>query len=189
MKPKTQKAPVRHIADIIAIAILVFGVVLAFVIPDSILKDYPQLRYFTDVMVEIVPSIEQLARVSRFPEVTLVFSAMIWPLFPIFFGIFLFVPGMLRTKDYIVEHARKKKWIFALAVPVFIAMVYWLTHMEVKPGDLEKATMGGTILRAVSESRFWMGLLGTSAVIAAAQVLVIAVTWLRFFRQIYFSNR
>lgn len=187
MESETRKTRTGHVADLTAIVVLVFGVILAHAIPDSILKDYPVLRNFTDVMVKVIPVIEQLVHISHFSDVTLFFSAAMWSLVPVLIGILLFVPGMRRPETYLVEYGKTKKWQLALAVPALAGVLFWMTHGEL-PSNMEKSLIGPIFL-LISESRFWMGIFGTAMVFAAAGWVIFLVIWLRYFRQIYFSNR
>lgn len=172
-----------------AIAVFIFGIGLALIIPEKIFTDYPWLRGFTDIMVDFIPSIGEFTRVSHFPEVTLLFASVMWALLPVLVGILLFILNLMHIESDFIQHVRKKNWIFIVGAFASIGIIYWITHGDLTSNIMRGPGVSADIFRSVSESRLWMGLFGTGTVLGSAVLIVIIVMWVRYFRQIYFPDR
>jgi hypothetical protein len=168
-------------ANIVSIATLIVGIALALFIPENVLSVYGALRSFVEFMASLIPSINNLAKLSAFPEVTKLVLSWTWAIAPIVFIFFLydFLPTPLSAETL----ARYERYKIVLTLSVYIFLPAMIFAAAVLLGDLTPRQSGGTVGdavdRSMSESRLWLGVVASCISLMIGFILTIIVLWTR----------
>lgn len=167
-----------RLMNVTALVTLVGGVLLASVTPDNILSISGLLRDFADWMTTWIPSIDNLTRLSRFPEVTkLVFSVM-WAITPIIFLIFLY--DMLKTPLSAMTFAKYVRFRIIATLGVYIMLPTLIVALALLIGESpprEVGTIADMVTREISNSRIWLGIVSAGISISVGFILTMIVFW------------
>jgi hypothetical protein len=126
-----------------------------------------------------------LAGVSAFPEVTKLVLSVVWTLAPVQM---LLCAGRLHLRPNWSAISRHRIASTFILLIVGFAVVSLAVLYEMRPSDLEGWTISERVLKAVSTSRLWLGLVAGFMVSAAAMVLYVILFELRHFHHIYFRE-
>jgi hypothetical protein len=110
-------------------AYITMGMLLAILLPSDIVTAIPLLGDFTELMSGLIPSIEKIASVSAFPEVTRTYFSVMWATQPLLTAFTIF---QLRWE--LKRHPLSKLiWVTFLGVPMLALFVYITLFL---PGDV-----------------------------------------------------
>ena len=164
--------------------IVLFSVLLAYSIPKNILSSLPSLKVYTDFMSYLIPSIEQVARWSIYPDVTRLFFSVMWCTIPIQAVMFFKVPGLFEIR---LEVFRKNRFLITVGIltgffiiPVFIFMIGG------SPVENQGMMIHEVANRLLQGSLFWLGILGSCITIYVSLQIIIFIKWARLIPKIYF---
>lgn len=140
---------------------MVFGlsISLALFVPNTVLTDSNTLSVMTNFVASISPAIDNLGKISSFPEVTrLVFATMWLATLPQFvFWVFLFLTSPIPQQT--LARARERRFvtvvIFVVAVPALLFSFLFLVGNT--PLQMEGGRTTERFTRLFSQSRFWLG--------------------------------
>jgi hypothetical protein len=139
------------------------------------------LRDFADSIAVRIPSIDKLAKWSAFPEVTKLIFSIMWTAIPIVFFIFLY--DMLTTplRPAVIPAYRNRRFLLTFGVYIFLPALVWFAwiHLgETSPKETSSA-ISDIVNRAISNSRFWLGVVSACFPIFVGFVLTMIVVWTR----------
>lgn len=142
-------------------AIVVFGlsISLALLAPENVLTSSDALSAMTDLVASISPAIDNLGKISSFPEVTrLVFATMWLMTLPQFvFWAFLFVTAPLSTEGLAKVRERRLVMVLVFFVAVPAILFSFLFLIGNTPLQIEGGRSAERFTRLFSQSRFWLG--------------------------------
>lgn len=169
--------------SMLLVSTLVFGICLAVAMPDDAVSRSVLARAFSDGMSTLIPSINYFSKISEVPEVTKVFLSVMWLSVPINAYLFLRIPGSIRFDQEIVN----RKWwaLLALAVLAYLLIVRPIIWYPMSSHELTGNAFTPTVLKLVSHSRVWLGVIGSSVCFCTAVVLAALISCLRNFRRLY----
>lgn len=175
-------------AELPIIAYMIFGFILALILPTDVLSTHSNLSKFSDWMASIIPSINSISSISSFPEVTKFFFATMWFLAPVVLVVYLLKKPLPEKK-----FRRKEIFYIAIGIPVFLLIVYKiLTETGFSTSDLTYAGgRGRAFLAMFSQNRLALALIGTwlpTGVIFMVWIVIVSFSLpvIRFIK--YFST-
>lgn len=166
---------------------ILFGLVVAVLSPQTILTDHPGLQSFTDFVASIIPGIGRIEKVSNFPEVTRFVSAVLWATVPIQ-AILLAYPRVLIFRLELIKQKKKFAFLCWLAAPLLVLMFSTMPFREPSVEELVRKDIYHWGLRSVSESRFWLGVIGGLVAYSAAALVFTFFAWWPRTWTVYFKN-
>lgn len=158
-----------------ALGYVVFGVLLALTLPEDGFNRFPLVDTFCSTMESLVPSIEKYEQASNFKNVTRSVLSVMWALVP---ALVVLIIASLRPKQ-IPEWVRTDYWrqvikflLLSIVAIIFCgALIYFFVVMPVDiqaKVDGEFISRGIVGLKAMSHSRFWLGMMGGGVSLAVA---------------------
>jgi hypothetical protein len=151
--------------DLLWGSFLVFSVLLAFAIPDSLYSHHQPVKAFADFIASFFGSIGQFASVSDFPGTTRVVLAIFCVLVPPLALLQSWIPGFMTWQP---PPNVSRMVLFGLAFFI-LAITLWLpVALEVHPEELQQRLFTSYATRAMSHSRFWLGLLAGTYTVCSA---------------------
>jgi hypothetical protein len=167
------------------LASIVSSIVIALFAPNDVLTKHSYMQAYVSIFAQFVPSIDKLAAVSSFPEVTQLVLSVMWSLIPIQIAIFFRNPGYTPNMEMI----RKKRPFFIPGLAIFAACFYGIYFLfDVTTADLEKDMLNTQMLRFASTSRFGLGILAGCCGTATSLMIISASIWIRFCPGTYFTK-
>jgi len=161
------------------------AVAIALLAPSDVVTRYPLIQAYTSVCRALIPAIDKLTAVSSFPEVTQLVLSITWSLVPLQTVLFL-VNGTFSPK---FELWRQRRFYAGfLMIVVTICMAFMVVLFDITPRDLEGNLLNEWVLRSVSTSRFWFGLITGLLVSGVALFTGMLLVFLRYFPFIYFNK-
>lgn len=141
--------------------VIVFGlsIGLALFVSDTVLTDSSALSAMTEFVADISPAVDNLGKISSFPEVTrLVFATMWLATLPQFvFWVFLLLTFPIPQET--LAKARERRFlmviVFLVAVPAMLFSALFLLGNA--PLQMEGGRTAERFTRLFSQSRFWLG--------------------------------
>lgn len=181
MTYKLFKASTRRSASGVATSIYVLFVglslLLALFLPDQ--DAYPGfMNGLADVVERAVPSVRSFELVSSFPIATKMFLAAEWALVPILIAIIFLWPEIVQPNQKTLAKSSDLKMLALLAAAVALFVVYPAV-IQVTPEDLSGGMLHERALRSVSESRVWMGLIGSTVIFSVAYFSALVLSYIR----------
>jgi hypothetical protein len=173
-------------ASLVAACVIVIGLVSSLATPATSLDRVATLRTFAEFMGSLVPSIDHLAGLSAFPQVTRLSLSILWASTPLQVIVLVWTPGSIFS----VEHIRKKllpiTLLYLSFVPAVIAFALFLLGADV---DLAGRGVYTRTIRVMSNSRIALGLLGPGIVLAVSVCVASMVLWIKHWPTLYFGKR
>ena len=154
------------------------SVALALLLPES-RDQYPALfQSFCKVMSSSIHSIDQFVAVSRFPVVTQVFLSIEWGLVPLLALVIWHQPELLTPNARTMKKWSTWKLLLGLSVVACFGVIYPMV-IELRPDSLRGNMLNEWALRSVSESRLWLGLLGSIIIFSVAYWACLIISYVR----------
>lgn len=167
--------------------VVLFAMLLVASLPDDILTRSILSQRYAGLMASWVPTIDQMANISAFPQVTRFFLAVMWSLVPVVTILILWLPGVL---DFQINKIRENKFLYTASF-IFIPFVVIFVSMFLIAADGVNSLEGGMvhelILRNVSYSKIWLSFFGSIMVLVVSFALSGFLKWVRSFKEIYFQ--
>jgi hypothetical protein len=154
-------------------AMVVVGITIASILPADVELRFPHLRAFAAFMADVIPSIAHLAAVSAFPQVTRVFLAIAWASVPVIAMTTLYSPVFSPDWDKIGRHPVLVIGGMLLLSAAFIAGAVWFPPID--PARFDNAAGTMLVIKAISTSRVWLGVVGTLYCWGVAMFLLMSV--------------
>jgi hypothetical protein len=158
---------------------------VALLAPDNVLSQHPSLDHLTMILRNLLPSIDRLAVVSSFPEVTRLVLAVEWTILPIQTILFI----VFRTYAVKVDLLRERRFLIAFGLPILVGVFVWCVALlyEVTPTDLQGNLLNESLLRSVSTSRLGLGIISSIFLSGTALVVGVLLVWARLIPHVYFG--
>lgn len=144
---------------------LVIGLMLALLAPRDILSRVPLLDALVGGVAEVIPAVDRFPRVSSFPEVTRLFFAAMWVLFPVatlWFAWRLPVRPQLTTKQ---------RWLVYVVAPLIglgmLLLTFWFDS-DPEPKVSYTSGRGQAFVALMSDWRLGLGIFGSLSLIATS---------------------
>jgi hypothetical protein len=162
---------------------LVFSVLLAYAIPDSLYSSSASAKAFANFVAEFFCAIGQFASVSDFPGTTRIVLAVLGVLVPPLTLLQWWIPGYVTWQ---LPPGVSRIVLVGLAVFI-LAITLWLpVALKVDPAELDQRLFTSYATRAMSHSRFWLGFLAGTYAVCSAWLLALLP---RLVRAIFTSNK
>jgi hypothetical protein len=183
----------KHAIDLVIQAWLIFGVVVSMAIPGNILIAHPVANWLSTELSSIlgrVGSIERLAAVSAFPQVTRFFFTIMWISLPIQ-TLTLYLAHMWSFDPERYRGTKRQELSILGAFLVGIAGIFILgfgSKITVESEVREHGEVTGIIDSFVVQmhlSRFWLGVVGQFCFVAIAYATGRALFLVGHHRQIW----
>jgi len=166
------------------IAVFSLLLLLAVFLPEDILSHSPMLQSISDVMSGLVPSIENLTRRSRFPEVTQLILSVTWLIIPIL-ALAYYKIDMVR-----IDIVSKKRKLFLLVfLLLFPALIFSFGYILGNAVLEEANTIGDRVIQKIISSRLLISILASLITITLSFLLALFVQWIRIIPFIYFNRK
>lgn len=154
----------------------------ATLVPDDVLSRFAILDGYANLLGDLIPSINALASVSVFPEVTRLVLACAWTCAPVQTLLLLLSGSAVFDLGYL----RRRRFFYAFLLSVALIVVTTLALFQyVDPSDLVGNTLSERVLRSMSTSKLALGLIAGCAAITIAGTLCLLIVWLKLFPKIY----
>jgi hypothetical protein len=155
--------------------------------PRNVLEQWPFLARYVSFIAQFIPSIEKIAAISIFPEVSRLIVAMAWSVVP-FQILYFFLSKNVRLD---VDRIRMRPWLFGLAITVgaLASMTMLFRAGSFNAADIEGRSVGRMSLRILSTSRLGLGIGAAlfSTFFSLMSTLLLSFCW--HIPQIYFPTR
>ncbi|WP_116811366.1 hypothetical protein [Steroidobacter cummioxidans] len=165
-------------AGLMLILFVAVSTVLSLVLPDSGESYPPAMTMLADFVAAAVPSIDGFAAVSAFPVATKMFLAVQWLLVPAIAVLISRYPSLVQPNQRTLRRFSRFK-VCLLLMAVGALFVIYPATMIVQPEDLANRVGRARMLARVSESRLWMGLIGSSVIFSAAYWIALLNSYVR----------
>jgi hypothetical protein len=169
------------------IVVVIAGVFVSTTNLGEILVKWAPVSSLVESTASVVPSVNQLARQSRFPEVTRVVFSLAWLAQPLLFVIFVFWLLRAGIGDATMQKYRRHRFTLILGVlllvPSGIAASWFLIGNEPIPDS--GGTAGVWIERGMIYSRFILGLVVSLIALANALMAALAINFLVNLRRLF----
>jgi hypothetical protein len=153
---------------------LSFGFLLAILLPENILLKSSFLLDLVDLVKQFVPSVNSLASISDFPQVTLVFFSLMWVASPF---VLLQITFLNKLKDRSAIIKKNVPLLVLLMLAFFILNIIsykLISETGFNVSDLSfSAGRGSAYINLISTNRIMLGVLGSWI-----PLYVIVITWL-----------
>ena len=168
-------------------ALLVFsgGVLLALVIPNTVLSSWTAFRSFTNFMISAVPSIDHVASISRFPDATRLFLAIMWATVPIQVMVFVLKPGGSFSVSHIKNKLLPITLLYLSLVPAIVLFAVFIFG-----SDFDSAGRGfyTRTMNIISNSRIALGIVSSILILSVSFFISSMILWIRNWPEIYFCR-
>ncbi|GFE80617.1 hypothetical protein GCM10011487_26170 [Steroidobacter agaridevorans] len=153
--------------------------VLSLLLPNSAESYPPAMTMLADLVAAAVPSIDGFVSVSEFPVATKMFLAVQWLLVPGIAALISRYPALIKPNQRTLQRfSRFKVCLLLIAVAVFF--VIFPATMSVQPEDLvNSAGRSARTIAHVSESRLWMGSIGSMVIFLAGLCIALVIGYVR----------
>jgi len=164
---------------------IVPATIAALLTPDNVLSQHPSIDQYTQIFRHVLPSIDRLAAVSSFPDVTRLVLTVEWTMLPIQTILFI----VFRSYTAKVDLLRERRFLIAVGLPILVGIFLWCAALlyEVTPMDLQGNLLNESLLRSVSTSRLGLGIISSIFLSGTALVVGVLLVWARFIPHIYFG--
>lgn len=145
---------------------------LAISLPEEIFMVWHWTKPFADFMAGLIPSIERLTELSKFPQVTRLFMSLQWAVWgPV--CIWTLVKFGQPTEEKMSNMLRilQARWWYVLFFPLIAAIGIWFFLFFPFPAIGSGTTPFDKIIHWMSESRLWLGMFGSLFVTSTAIVI------------------
>lgn len=163
---------------------LSLGTFLALLLPDNPLTRSRLASSFAEVMSSVIPSIDHVAAMSGFPEATRFFFSVMWLLLPLQVVLLTATKGLVDVPKMLENLAKvTTSRLMANLAFLFLFVGILVVALFLMGGDQSDASGGMTheiAYRLMSNSRFWMGLLGSAYLLVVAFALSAVVKWVGY---------
>jgi hypothetical protein len=169
----------------IGLSMLLLALV-AVIVPQDVITRNRFLHDYVAVSGIVIPSVEKLAAVSSFPEVTRLVVSLMWTLVPVFTALYLV---KVQVPEIFSVRYREKPFFLTFATVVMAMSIVLLAVLfDITPEDLKGGLLNESVLRAVSTSRMGLGFIAGFFSAAIAMMLFVVLVWFFNVPRIYFSN-
>lgn len=154
-------------------------VIVSLFAPDNVIDLVPIIAGFVSLLTDWVPSVERLAAVSAFPQVTSLVVALVWSVAP--FQVFY----VLNSPNFRlnINQTQVRPIVFGVGVVFlsagFISMLYLMKDFSAD--DMTAGTWGAAALRSVSSSRF---VLAFAAITMSTFLAILFAALVLYFRHL-----
>ena len=164
----------KEVAMRVMIGLLCISPLLAYLLPERPFTLWTWTAVFADFAARLVPGIDQLTRVSEMPQVTRLYMSIAWLVFgPIWFGILLkFAPVTEMAVVNMMRVTKARWWYYIVLCPIvapFLFLSIWAAPF------ITPETFANSDMAVMSQSRFWLGVIGSASVLFAAGALFLFV--------------
>jgi hypothetical protein len=170
--------------DTVVITSVLIGLLLATLTPRDVLTRFEYLKSYTTAMTSIVPSIDDLAVHSAFPEVTSFFFGVMWMLVPIQAIVLYLIGGGLKIEKVLAGLRRivsSTPAAHAALLLLFLSLVFVpLLILGQGQEPSEGWLVHEVAMRAMSGSRVALGLLGSLLLAVVAVAIALLMQWVKF---------
>lgn len=169
------------------VTILALGAyfILAIFLPDDILSRFSILRSISETMSSLIPSIENLTRQSRFPEVTQFVFSIVWITIPIW--ILIFSRVAIITSEVVRKNKKLFTVFFMLIFPILLFGFYYVVG-DSGIGTHEGNSSTDRIERAMITSRFYLGIWSGILALGFSIMTTMFFQWIRTIPSAYFRT-
>ena len=159
---------------------------VAFVTPIDVFKQLPFLDQLTAPIGQLLPSIERLAGISSFPDVTRLVLSLSWALFPIQVCLFL----LFRVIHIEVSTIYARRLGMAFMVAVSFVLFFW-GHLffEFSAEEMNDKGIAASLISLTSTSRIGMGLTVGVIMSGVGWTIAMICIWLWYVPHVYFNYR
>lgn len=159
---------------------------LALLTPVDVFKLFPLLNQSTVLIRDLLPSIERLAWISSFPDVTRLVLSLAWVLIPIQVGLLLW----FRVIPIEVSTIYDRRHGMAFMVGVSLVIFFW-GHLffEFSQEEMNNKGIAAALIRFASTSRIGMGLTVGAIMSGIAWTIAMICIWARHVPYVYFNFR
>ncbi len=173
------------------IAVIVAGVLTSTTGIGEILANWTLTRSIVEITASVVPSINQLARQSEFPEVTRVVLSLAWFAQPLLFAMFVIWLIRAGIGDATMQKYRRHRFVLSLGVLVLvpggIAASWFLIGNDPIPDS--GGTAGVWVERGMIHSRFVLGLVASLIAITNSLMAALAINFLANLPKLFTSQK
>lgn len=131
-------------------------ILVSLTAPTNVLEQWPLAARYVSFIAQFIPSIERVAAISTFPEVSRLIVAIAWSVVP-FQILYFFLSKNVRLD---VDRIRMRPWLFGLAITVgttaFMTMLFMVGSFSA--ADIDGRSVGSMSLRILSTSRLGLGI-------------------------------
>jgi hypothetical protein len=172
-----------------SVPIILFGLFVtattALFAPTDVLSQFKYLDAYVKYVGAVILSIDAMAEVSLFPQVTRLVLSCAWTV--------ALIQTLLmywrRTIMFDLEYARQRKYIFTFLLMIALLAVLTLARFQyIDPADLLGNTLSNSVLRAMSTSRLALGFVSGCLAIFVAASLAMFIECGRRISEIYFNR-
>lgn len=148
------------------LVVLGLSPLLAYSIPEHVLTLWPWANSFTDIMVKIIPSIERLAEISTFPEVTRFFMSLQWAMWgPVCLWLMMRYGDPNEQKMIATLRIMQMRWWYFLFMPPLALVLSWyLIFFPFTDTIVNGPDFSDQVIRWMGKSQFWLGIIGSGFV-------------------------
>lgn len=175
---------VMNRTDTVVIISVLIGLLLATLAPRDVLSRFEYLKSYITIMTSIVPSIDDLAVHSVFPEVTSFFFGVMWLLVPIQAIVLYLIGGGLKIENVLVGLRRivsSTPAAHAALLLLFLSLVFVPLLIMGQGQEPSKGWLVHEVaMRAMSGSRVALGFLGSLLLAVVAVAIALLMQWVRF---------
>jgi len=157
------------------IAILV-GVLIAVIAPSDVLRSNASVDFFVTRLSRAIPTIDQFAMVSRFPDITRLVMTLLWCIVPVQVSLFFYKKTFQPNLKPIQQGPLLFAFFMVTAIGCYVGFWFFL---ELTPDRIQGDTFHRVVFRQMSESRFWLGF--WTGIITTGLALLVSVfcVWVR----------
>jgi hypothetical protein len=186
MEKQVSNVEVKRLLEWATIFVLVFEVVLAAIFPTNFAELSPWLGSITKAVAEIVPSIDQVTRLSDFPEATKVVFLSAWLLGFLLAVIYSY--GFLRLVSPVdIIRYQRYRVVLTLAISVFMPTMLWGFAFLMGSEPIRTGGIGvvDSITRFASHSRVGLSVIGWLVAVGVAGASALMVLWFRVLPKLF----
>ncbi|WP_157205497.1 hypothetical protein [Methylomonas koyamae] len=163
----------RWLLRLTVLGYVTFGVLLALIFPDDGFSRLSMVDAFCSKMEMLVPSIEKYVQASDFKNVTRTVLSVMWALFPIMTSLFIASVRFKKVPELVFNNYWRRFLrnlmlsVFAITFCgglIYLFVVFPFNIQEKVDSDfINRGTAG---LKAMSHSRFWLGIVGSLEILS-----------------------
>lgn len=152
------------------------GSAFAYSLPEEPFTRWPWIVQFTDIMAGLVPAIDRLTEVSKFPQVTRLFMSLQWAVWmPICFVVMTKFSHPSEKSVILAMRLAQARWWYSFFIPPSMAVMGWFFVVLPWVDNGPSITPFNHIIVWMSQDRFWLGMFGslfvTMAIFAVIGIL------------------
>jgi len=166
-----------RLMNVTTIVLIVGTVLLALMLPEHVLDRSNTLRVLCNLVIGWIPAIDNLSRISSFPQVTRLIFSFTWAATPIVAVIFLydFLKTPLDPLTLVKYKSNQRALTFAVYVMLPILIYTAAVIVAGRPIQETGGTISDRFTRVMSSSRLWLGFgaAGTAVLIGFASSMFV----------------